>query len=933
MARYNSVNSTGSIAVGGTISAPYSGLLTTITTGSGSVTLPNPVLYTGSTQTFYNATVSAVTLATPSGNFTGPGTGGAGTLVLPVGAIITLVSDGTNYIAQAWLGGPVSATSVTASGTLTAQSTVTFNPANASVSIQPSGSGSVTINPGTAGSISNMAGSFTTLSASSGFDNSAANTALIVPKGTQLQRPASPITGMVRYNTDLGLPEFYTGSGWSPIAPNPSITTVTGTINQDNNTTITVNGTNFTNGAIVSISGAATSGSQRDLVTSFVNSGQVTAQTNANIVNFIGNASFDVKITNPSGLSAILAAAGVVDRDPVWATSAGSIGTYAGPATGGTVTEYVDGATTYRVHTFYWNGVSQTFTVNNAVTADIMLLAGGGGGHGAFQSPGGGGGGAGGLLYYPAKSLATGAYTINIGAGGTGGYHEPGNGGFYRGTEGGNTTFTGLTTAVGGGAGGGYSSTPSTTGGSGGGSNWWGDGNSSSVNRAGTTNQGSAGGTAGETSIQNSGGGGGAGGVGGNGGTTSNSNSGAGGAGVTEGSSAVFNWTAAGGTSVLKVNGTGNGYAGGGGAGQGYNGGTNNVSARPLGGAGGGVVIGGQGGQNWECNLSGTNALPNRGSGGGGAGGVSGTAGGAADNVAAYGGYGSAGIVVLRYPVSSTTYTGLSVSASDPDGSPITYALTTGSFPSGMALNTSTGVIEGYPTSVPATDTSYPVTITASSNAISIPRAFSITVQTRPADPDAGRGYSIAQGADGTNVTGYTTTSMTKYEYHTKDQGSAPLDVFNYAAGSGSGFAMHTGHVSVWWSPWLTSVAVNVTAATYGKVLNQFQINKHGNACGTMRFYGSNQAITGSNFYDLSLWTYLGQGYGGGYGSGAEGGVITISGINPNNYGYKWYMFQVVDNSQSVATWPLANNRGQLSGTALSWSGGWAMYGSRYNKV
>jgi hypothetical protein len=162
MARYNSVNSTGSIAVGGTISAPYSGLLTTITSGSGSVTLPNPVLYTGSTQTFYNATVSAVTLATPSGVFTGPGTSGITTLTLPVGAIITLVSDGTNYIAQDWLGGPTVATSITASGTITANGAVTFNPANLTVSIQPSGSGTVTINPGTAGTMDNVAIGVTT---------------------------------------------------------------------------------------------------------------------------------------------------------------------------------------------------------------------------------------------------------------------------------------------------------------------------------------------------------------------------------------------------------------------------------------------------------------------------------------------------------------------------------------------------------------------------------------------------------------------------------------------------------------------------------------------------------------------------------------------------------------------------------------------------
>ena len=175
MARYNTVSTTGSIAQGSIISSPYSGLLTTITTGSGTTTLPNPVLYAGSTQTFYNATVAAVTIQTPSGVFNGPGTGSASTLSLPVGAVITLVSDGTNYIAQDWLGGPASHTTITASGTITAQSTVTFNPSNANVSIQPSGTGTVTINPATAGTLDNVAigattattGKFTTMNATS----------------------------------------------------------------------------------------------------------------------------------------------------------------------------------------------------------------------------------------------------------------------------------------------------------------------------------------------------------------------------------------------------------------------------------------------------------------------------------------------------------------------------------------------------------------------------------------------------------------------------------------------------------------------------------------------------------------------------------------------------------------------------------------------
>ena len=125
MARYNSVNSTGSVAGGNSITTPYSGLLTTLT-GSGTVTVPNPVYYTGQIQTFYNSTLSAITLSTPSGNFIAPGFTSAGTISIASVAIITIVSDGTNYLVQDWLGGIGSFTSLSASGgTVTLSGTTT----------------------------------------------------------------------------------------------------------------------------------------------------------------------------------------------------------------------------------------------------------------------------------------------------------------------------------------------------------------------------------------------------------------------------------------------------------------------------------------------------------------------------------------------------------------------------------------------------------------------------------------------------------------------------------------------------------------------------------------------------------------------------------------------------------------------------------------
>jgi hypothetical protein len=179
MARYNSVNTTTSIAGGTTIYSPASGLLTTLT-GTGTVTIPNPILYTGQTQTFYNSTGSAITLNTPSGNFTGAGASGNGNLTVPGSSVVTVVSDGANYIVQAWIGG-----TITVGGTLTANGAVAMNPTGLNVSIQPTGTGTLTLSSGITGTLDNInigstiqgTGNFTTLS-SNGATSFTASTAI-----------------------------------------------------------------------------------------------------------------------------------------------------------------------------------------------------------------------------------------------------------------------------------------------------------------------------------------------------------------------------------------------------------------------------------------------------------------------------------------------------------------------------------------------------------------------------------------------------------------------------------------------------------------------------------------------------------------------------------------------------------------------------------
>ena len=148
-----------------------------------------------------------------------------------------------------------------------------------------------------------------------------------VPSGTTAQRPASPGVGMIRYNSDLGLLEQYNSAGWQAIDAPPTVSSYSGIINADTDSTITIVGTNFKPGCVAYIEGAGVNNTPRSLTTTFVSSTQITALTAASSSNYVGGASFNIKVINPSGLSGILTSAGTVDRDPVWSTGAGNIAT------------------------------------------------------------------------------------------------------------------------------------------------------------------------------------------------------------------------------------------------------------------------------------------------------------------------------------------------------------------------------------------------------------------------------------------------------------------------------------------------------------------------------------------------------------------------------------------------------------------------------
>ena len=269
-------------------------------------------------------------------------------------------------------------------------------------------------------------------------------------------------------------------------------------------------------------------------------------------------------------------------------------------ATGG----YVYSDTNYWYHAFPF---SSTFTPNESITADALIIAGGGGAGNIF-----GGGGAGGVRTITSTSLTATSYTITVGAGGQGGassFTVP-----LNGSNGVDSTAFGITST--GGGGGGVQSV-GAAGGSGGGGGGWAAG--AYAGGSGTSGQGNAGGAGGG----GDGFGGGGGGAGAAGATAVTGLPGVGGAGTATYSS----WASATKTGLAGY------YAGGGGGGA-YFGNTVTTAIGALGGLGGG----GNGGLTQPS--SGSAGVSNTGSGGG-AGTRLGTA--------VSGGAGGSGLVIIRY--------------------------------------------------------------------------------------------------------------------------------------------------------------------------------------------------------------------------------------------------------------------------------------------
>lgn len=196
-----------------------------------------------------------------------------------------------------------------------------------------------------------------------------------------------------------------------------------------------------------------------------------------------------------------------------------------------------------------------------------------------------------------------------------------------------------------------------------------------------------------------------------------------------------------------------------------------------------------------------------------------------------------------------------------------------------------------------------------------------------------GGGFSIAEGADATEHNNY--TSRTNYilheglRYNDGTTGDETLSATGNLRGfldyvsstSGSDFAFHTGHTNPGNVSWPQYLAIKVTNYKYGKVLNRIRWYRHQNMVGNVNIWGSNQSLDRTNFTDTAgLWTFISRLHFGGAGGAASTEGQQVARTFDNQYGYRWYMIEMVDINSTALSYPQVGT-----------TGGWAAYGVTFD--
>lgn len=226
MARYNTAPQTLNITGATVLTYAFTGGIISLTGTAGYiVTLASPVFFPGSRQTFYNATSGNITLTASAGNFKGNGVTLGTSITIPTNSTYIITSDGADYVlTSAFAGQTIFELPITTRNTLTASGTVNLTPANANVTISPTGSGTVAISP--AGLLSIQPGGNVTISPTG------TSTLTLNTSGGALTVGSASVPAVIGGNLSL------TGAN-SAVTLSPTGASGNVTINPGNNVTIT----------------------------------------------------------------------------------------------------------------------------------------------------------------------------------------------------------------------------------------------------------------------------------------------------------------------------------------------------------------------------------------------------------------------------------------------------------------------------------------------------------------------------------------------------------------------------------------------------------------------------------------------------------------------------------------------------------------------
>ena len=167
----------------------------------------------------------------------------------------------------------------------------------------------------------------------------------------------SPANGMIIYNTASNAVQQYNGA-WSTIAPAPNVTSISGFLNNDTDSTLTIFGANFNATSIVKMFNAATGGTQigSNATTTYNTNAKLTAVFGAGSIGASGSTAY-IEVDN-SGATNRFATAITVNADPVIVLS-GNTGT------GADTTDHLG---------TYGGANTITYTGSNSFTARWIMI-------------------------------------------------------------------------------------------------------------------------------------------------------------------------------------------------------------------------------------------------------------------------------------------------------------------------------------------------------------------------------------------------------------------------------------------------------------------------------------------------------------------------------------------------------------------------------